>query len=68
MELSGEGNSSLRTLVPGSRLQISKASSSNLAINGVEITRPDLFSSNNFVVHGISRDFDFLEDFFSSFK
>lgn len=66
IELVSIDSSSLRTLLPGSLLKIEKLSP-NLAINGVHITSPDMFSSKNFVIHGISSDFD-LEDFFTSFK
>ncbi|XP_057774386.1 fasciclin-like arabinogalactan protein 21 [Salvia miltiorrhiza] len=58
VELSAAGNSSLATLLPNSHLQITHFSP-NLAVNGVQITRPHVFSSTNLVVHGISRDFDF---------
>ncbi|KAL1550762.1 fasciclin-like arabinogalactan protein 21 [Salvia divinorum] len=62
VELSAVGNSSLiTTLLPASHLQIA-IFSPNLAVNGVQITRPDVFSSKTFVVHGISRTFD-LHDF-----
>ncbi|XP_042048686.1 fasciclin-like arabinogalactan protein 21 [Salvia splendens] len=62
VELSAVGNSSLTTLLPASHLHIANFSP-NLALNGVQITRPDIFSSKNFVVHGISRTFHF-DDFF----
>lgn len=65
MELAATENSSLSTLVPGSDLKIDKFSQT-LGINGVEITTKDMFLSKNFVIHGISRDFDL--EFFSSFK
>ncbi|KAG6382671.1 hypothetical protein SASPL_110727 [Salvia splendens] len=62
VELRAVGNSSLTTLLPASHLQIANMSP-NLAVNGVQITRPDVFSSNNFVLHGISRSL-YLDDFF----
>ncbi|KAK6117608.1 hypothetical protein DH2020_048655 [Rehmannia glutinosa] len=65
VELSAADNSSLMTLVPGYNLTVDKFSG-NLGINGVEITRPDLFLSEKFVLHGISREFDVVE-LFSSF-
>ncbi|XP_047963701.1 fasciclin-like arabinogalactan protein 21 [Salvia hispanica] len=55
----GMNNSTLTTLLPASHLHISP----NLALNGLHITRPDIFSSNNAVLHGISRTFHF-HDFF----
>ncbi|KAK6121694.1 hypothetical protein DH2020_044562 [Rehmannia glutinosa] len=55
VELSAADNSSLMTLVPGYNLTVDKFSG-NLGINGVEITRPDLFLSEKFVLHGISRN------------
>lgn len=66
LDLAASQNSSLRTLVPGSALEINKFSQT-LAVNGVDITRPNVFSSSTFIIHGVSRDFD-LEEFFSSFK
>ncbi|KAL0358970.1 UNVERIFIED_CONTAM: Fasciclin-like arabinogalactan protein 21 [Sesamum angustifolium] len=66
IELAEAEKSSLRTLVPGYDLKIDKFSQT-LAVNGVEITAPDVFSSKNFVVHGISRDFD-VDELFSSSK
>ncbi|KAL9164534.1 hypothetical protein ABFS82_06G110600 [Erythranthe guttata] len=66
MELIATKNSSLKTLIPSFDLKIEKFTQT-LVIDGVEITRPDLFSSETFVVHGISRDFDVVE-LFSSFK
>ncbi|GFP84787.1 fasciclin-like arabinogalactan protein 21, partial [Phtheirospermum japonicum] len=65
LELGVAENSTLRTLVPGYNLKIDKFSE-NLAINGVEITEPDLFLTEGFVIHGISREFDLVE-LFSSF-
>ncbi|KAL8519361.1 hypothetical protein ACS0TY_010335 [Phlomoides rotata] len=46
IELVSMDDSSLRTLLPGSVLKIDKLPR-NLAVNGVEITRPDMFSSKN---------------------
>ncbi|KAI3471119.1 hypothetical protein Pfo_027782 [Paulownia fortunei] len=66
MELAAAENSSLRTLVPSYDLKIHKFSQT-LAINGVEITAPNLFSSEKFMIHGIFRDFEVAE-LFSSFK
>lgn len=66
LDLAAAHNSSLRTLVPASALEINKFSQT-LAVNGVDITRPNVFSSTTFIIHGVSRDFD-LEEFFSSFK
>ncbi|KAL3837703.1 hypothetical protein ACJIZ3_022294 [Penstemon smallii] len=66
MELVAAEESSLRTLVPGCDLKIDRFGQ-NLVINGVEIIAPDIFSSDKFVVHGISRDFD-ADDHFSSVR
>ncbi|KAI3780778.1 hypothetical protein L2E82_10769 [Cichorium intybus] len=48
---------SLRTLVKGKDLEITDTSrfSQVVFINGVAITAPDLFFSENFIVHGIAR-------------
>ncbi|PIN11916.1 hypothetical protein CDL12_15459 [Handroanthus impetiginosus] len=64
MELAAAENSTLRTLVHEYDLKIEKFSGI-LAVNGVEITAPDLLLSKNFVIHGISRDFDDVEHFSS---
>lgn len=66
MELVLTESSSLKTLIPSYDLKMDK-SSQTLVIDGVEITGPDLVSSDNFVIHGISRDFDAVE-LFSSFR
>ncbi|XP_051122929.1 fasciclin-like arabinogalactan protein 21 [Andrographis paniculata] len=65
LELSAVDNTSLKTLIPGLELKIGKFSKT-LVVSGVEITAPDIRSSKEFVIHGISRDFD-LEQFFSTF-
>ncbi|XP_022847703.1 fasciclin-like arabinogalactan protein 21 [Olea europaea var. sylvestris] len=60
-------NNSLRNLVPGEHLQISKNKLSRLlVVNGVEITLPDILSSQKFVIHGISRAFEVHSDGFIS--
>ncbi|KAL2248637.1 fasciclin-like arabinogalactan protein 21 [Sesamum indicum] len=66
IELAAAEKSSLRTLIPGYDLKIEKFSQA-LSVNGVEITVPDVSSSKNFVIHGISRDFD-VDELFSSSK
>lgn len=50
---------SLWTLLLNRNLVITSSASSKqvLAINGVKITAPDAFSSEHFVIHGISRAF-----------
>ncbi|CAI9090343.1 OLC1v1025094C1 [Oldenlandia corymbosa var. corymbosa] len=49
-------NSSLETLQDGENLEIHKSNSSGfLAIDGVEITAPELFVSKDVIIHGISR-------------
>ncbi|KAI3736246.1 hypothetical protein L6452_15784 [Arctium lappa] len=52
-----QAGSSLRTLVNGKHVDITDTSklSQIVSINGVAITAPDLFVSNNFIVHGIAR-------------
>lgn len=52
----------LRTLVPGQDLEVAGEVDfmQGLVINGVEIAAPDLFSSEKFVVHGISRAFELM--------
>ncbi|XP_057964111.1 fasciclin-like arabinogalactan protein 21 [Malania oleifera] len=55
---------SLRTLLPDMDLEISGRGvnmSAGLAVNGVEITAPEIFSSENFMVHGISRALELAE-------
>ncbi|XP_059664576.1 fasciclin-like arabinogalactan protein 21 [Cornus florida] len=54
---------SLRTLIPDKGLEITGCVNFTkvLAINGVEITAPDIFSSNKFQIHGIPRAFDMQE-------
>ncbi|KAH7859766.1 hypothetical protein Vadar_005222 [Vaccinium darrowii] len=51
----------LVTLVPGRNLVITKTAyyskRRRVAINGVEILAPDSFSSEHFVIHGVSRAF-----------
>ncbi|GER25258.1 fasciclin-like arabinogalactan protein [Striga asiatica] len=64
LELSAAGNSTLRTLVPSYYLKIDKFLD-KLAVNGVEVTEPNLFLSDNFVIHGISREFDAVKLFTS---
>ncbi|KAK4436311.1 Fasciclin-like arabinogalactan protein 21 [Sesamum alatum] len=66
IELAAAEKSSLRSLVPEYDLKIDKFSQT-LAVNGVEITAPDVFSSKTLVIHGISRDFD-VDELFTSFK
>jgi uncharacterized surface protein with fasciclin (FAS1) repeats len=58
---------SLRTLVTGKHVEITESSkiSHAVSINGVAITAPDLFSSKNFVVHGIARPLN-IDDELSS--
>ncbi|KAI8009014.1 Fasciclin-like arabinogalactan protein 21 [Camellia lanceoleosa] len=53
--------SSLRTLVSDRKLMITTNSKRGLTINGVEIAAPDIFSSEHFVIHGISRAFSMEE-------
>ncbi|KAL6526958.1 hypothetical protein OROGR_016048 [Orobanche gracilis] len=65
LELGAAENLTLRTLVPGYNLKVDKFSEI-IAISGVEITKPDLFVSEKFAIHGISREFDVVE-LFSSF-
>ncbi|KAF6154195.1 hypothetical protein GIB67_016447 [Kingdonia uniflora] len=50
----------LRTLVTDSDLEITMGINGGeiLSIKGVEITAPDVFTSNMFVIHGISRPFE----------
>jgi hypothetical protein len=50
----------LRTLVPGQDLEVN-FKKGLVNINGVEIAAPDLFSSEKFVVHGVSRAFELTE-------
>ncbi|XP_042490100.1 fasciclin-like arabinogalactan protein 21 [Macadamia integrifolia] len=54
---------SLMTLVPGQDLEITKGFDfrGTVAINNVEITVPDIVSSNGFVIHGISRAFEIMK-------
>ncbi|KAL2474663.1 Fasciclin-like arabinogalactan protein 21 [Abeliophyllum distichum] len=60
-------NNSLRNLVPGEHLQISTNKFSRvLVVNEVEITLPDILSSTNFVIHGISRALEVHSDGFIS--
>ncbi|KAG8390306.1 hypothetical protein BUALT_Bualt01G0069900 [Buddleja alternifolia] len=66
MELGAAVNSSLRTLITGYDLKIDRFSET-LAVNGVEITAPDFFSSEKFVIHGISRAFG-VDEFYSTSK
>ncbi|VFQ60362.1 unnamed protein product [Cuscuta campestris] len=56
-ELSSLPNGSvLETLLPGAEIKIGVDDSTrSLAVNGVEITAPDVLRSRNFTVHGISR-------------
>lgn len=49
----------LRTLAPGQDLEVNFKE--GLIFNGVEIAAPDLFSSEKFVVHGVSRAFELTE-------
>ncbi|KAH6809645.1 hypothetical protein C2S51_027428 [Perilla frutescens var. frutescens] len=59
-DITNSSMNTMTTLLPAaSPLQINKFSQT-LAINGVEITRPDLVLSDNFIIHGISRDFHFV--------
>ena len=53
----------LRTLLDQKELQVTTSSSFSeiLAINGVQIASPDIFSSNKFVIHGISEVFPMEE-------
>jgi len=53
----------LRTLVPGQDLEVAGEVNfmQGLVVNGVKIAAPDLFSSEKFVVHGISRAFELTE-------
>ncbi|KAF3660633.1 putative histone-lysine N-methyltransferase ATXR3-like [Capsicum annuum] len=54
--------SSLETLAPGLNVTISKSSFSRvLVIDRVEITAPDIFMSETFIIHGISRPFELEE-------
>ncbi|KAI3502255.1 hypothetical protein L2E82_42609 [Cichorium intybus] len=56
---------SIKTLCPGTEIRITETvvnpSEELLSINRVEITSPDLYSSKNFVVHGIARAFSMYE-------
>ncbi|KAF8370237.1 hypothetical protein HHK36_002047 [Tetracentron sinense] len=54
---------SLRTLVPYQDLEITGGVNSTtvMAINGVKITQPNVFSSKKFMIHGISRGFEMLK-------
>lgn len=49
----------LRTMVHGQPLEVTGVMSfmPGLVINGVRIVKPDIYSSKNFIVHGISRAF-----------
>lgn len=54
----------LMTLLKEEELEISSGSINDtrvLAINGVEVTLPDVYSTEMFVVHGISRALDFSD-------
>ncbi|CAK9161382.1 unnamed protein product [Ilex paraguariensis] len=55
--------SSLKTLIPDKDLWITSRVkfSQNLAIHGVEITAPEISSSEKFIIHGISRAFNVEE-------
>ncbi|CAN1843905.1 Fasciclin-like arabinogalactan protein 21 [Linum perenne] len=51
----------LKTLLPGHNLEVKvgaavrNATSARLTVNGVEVLAPEIFSSDKYVVHGISR-------------
>ncbi|KAF5196170.1 Fasciclin-like arabinogalactan protein [Thalictrum thalictroides] len=49
---------SLRTLSDGNGLEITEKGILGISINGVKITAPDVLSSKEFVVHGISQPFE----------
>ncbi|XP_065874584.1 fasciclin-like arabinogalactan protein 21 [Euphorbia lathyris] len=53
----------LQTLLPDQQLEITRGSNVTLglAINGVQIVAPEIFSSNKFVFHAISRAFEVAE-------
>lgn len=53
----------LMTLVPGQYLELNGAANSKqrLVINGVQVVAPDIFSSDRFMIHGISCAFDVSE-------
>ncbi|KAH7532980.1 hypothetical protein FEM48_Zijuj04G0080900 [Ziziphus jujuba var. spinosa] len=53
----------LMTLVPGLYLEVTGAVSfkRGMAINGVQIVAPDIFSSDSFIIHGISRAFHMVQ-------
>ncbi|XP_050208026.1 fasciclin-like arabinogalactan protein 21 [Mercurialis annua] len=55
----------LRTLLPNQPLQITGGFNvtemQGLTINGVEIIAPEIFSSNRFIIHGISHAFNVAE-------
>lgn len=53
----------LRTLAPGQDLEVTGKVNfmKRLLVNGVEIAAPDMFSSEKFVVHGISQAFQLNE-------
>ncbi|WCJ37668.1 Fasciclin-like arabinogalactan protein 21 [Euphorbia peplus] len=53
----------VNTLLPDQKLEVTTGSNVTLglAINGVQIVAPDIFSSTKFVFHGISRAFQVAE-------
>jgi len=53
----------LKTLMPDDDLEIDEILDfmTGMVVNGVEIAAPDMFTSENFVVHGISRAFKMTE-------
>ncbi|GAU17050.1 hypothetical protein TSUD_105490 [Trifolium subterraneum] len=53
----------LKTLVPNDELEIDGVLEfmSGVVINGIEIVKPDMFVSEKFVIHGISRAFKMAE-------
>ncbi|KAM7277293.1 hypothetical protein ACFE04_019159 [Oxalis oulophora] len=64
-ELAGlSGKGPVVTLVRDQVLEITGVGNSTtqaLAVNGVEIVAPEIFSSENFMVHGIARPFEMTE-------
>lgn len=54
---------SLKTLAFGQHLEVacSLKLKHGLVINGVKVIQPNMFSSHNFVVHGISRPFEVIK-------